>query len=78
MVHGCGFGHACAMESRSRTIVKTVLWTLLGFLVMTGVGILLTGSVTLGGTMAVINSLLGFLTYFLYERVWARIRWGRL
>ncbi|MEL6913463.1 MAG: DUF2061 domain-containing protein [Pseudomonadota bacterium] len=66
------------MESRSRTIVKTVLWTLLGFLVMTGVGILLTGSVTLGGTMAVINSLLGFLTYFLYERVWARIRWGRL
>jgi uncharacterized membrane protein len=27
--------------------------------------------------MAVINAALGFVTYAIYERVWANIGWGR-
>ena len=27
--------------------------------------------------MAVINTVIGFATYVLYERVWSRIDWGR-
>lgn len=65
------------METRGRTLVKATLWTIIGFLVMTLVGLAFTGSVQTGGLMAVINSGLGLATYVIYERIWAGIRWGR-
>ncbi|MEL7212768.1 MAG: DUF2061 domain-containing protein [Pseudomonadota bacterium] len=64
-------------ETRTRTIVKAVLWNLMGLAVMALVGFALTGSWSVGGSMAVINAVLGLTMYILYERVWAHIRWGR-
>ncbi|MGX0878086.1 putative membrane protein [Roseovarius sp. MBR-154] len=65
------------METRLRSIVKAVIWNLIGLSVMAGVGLAVTGSLTAGGVMAVINTVIGFTTYLLYERVWSRIHWGR-
>ncbi|SEK41118.1 Predicted membrane protein [Roseovarius azorensis] len=65
------------METRLRSIVKAVIWNLIGLTVMALVGVAVTGSLTAGGIMAVINTMIGLTTYFLYERVWAGIRWGR-
>jgi uncharacterized membrane protein len=65
------------METRARTLVKSLLWTLLGLVVMAGVGFAATGSMALGSGMAAANAALGFLCYLVYERVWAGIRWGR-
>ena len=65
------------MDSRSRTLLKSTLWTLLGLVTMSLVGLVFTGSLALGGGMAAINAVLGFLCYLVYERVWAGIRWGR-
>ncbi|SFR56867.1 DUF2061 domain-containing protein [Litoreibacter janthinus] len=64
------------MESTTRSLVKAMLWTLLGFVMMSGVGYASTGSWALGGGMALANSTLGLVSYVLYERVWARISWG--
>lgn len=64
------------METRRRTLVKAVVWNLIGLAVMTLVGVMLTGSAALGGTMALVNTAIGLSTYVLYERIWARIRWG--
>ena len=65
------------METRLRTLVKSGLWTLLGLVVMALVGFAFTGSLTVGGSMAAINAALGFVMYAFYERLWARIGWGR-
>jgi uncharacterized membrane protein len=65
------------METRLRSIVKAVIWNLIGLSVMAVVGLIVTGSLTAGGVMAVINTVIGFTTYVLYERVWSRIDWGR-
>ncbi len=65
------------MESRVRSVVKAVIWTLIGLMMMTLVGFVATGSVALGGTMAAVNAVLGMLCYLLYERIWAHVRWGR-
>lgn len=65
------------METQQRTAVKAILWTLLGFLAMSAVGLAFTGSLGTGGAMALVNSLVGLATYVLYERIWARIPWGR-
>ena len=65
------------MERPERTLVKSVLWTCLGVLVMSIVGFAFTGSWRTGGGMAVLNAVIGFVTYLGYERLWARISWGR-
>lgn len=65
------------METPKRTFVKGTLWILMGLVVMSLVGLLFTGSMAVGGTMAVVNSLIGFVNYLAYERLWSRITWGR-
>lgn len=65
------------METKTRTLVKAVVWNILGLAVMALVGLALTGSVAVGGAMAVINCVIGLTMYILYERVWAHIGWGR-
>ncbi|GGO50769.1 Uncharacterized membrane protein [Roseovarius pacificus] len=65
------------METRKRTLVKAIVWNIIGLTVMALVGLILTGSVAVGGAMAVVNTVIGLTMYILYERVWARISWGR-
>lgn len=65
------------METALRSLVKAVLWTVLGLGVMTIVGFAFTGSLETGGAMALLNASLGLVLYLFYERLWARISWGR-
>ena len=66
------------METYRRSLVKAILWTLLGFAAMSLVGLIMTGSGAVGGMIALVNTALGLACYLLYERLWSRIRWGRL
>ena len=65
------------MDTKLRTWIKALCWQAMGLTTMFLVGFVVTGSVTSGGLMAVINTLIGLIVYFLYERVWNRISWGR-
>ena len=65
------------MESWHRSFTKAVVWNVIGLTVMLGVGFAFTGSIALGGAMAMINTAIGLCSYVLYERVWSRINWGR-
>lgn len=65
------------METRRRSLVKAVIWNLIGLAVMAIVGLAATGSAAVGGAMALINTAVGLVMYLVYERIWSRIRWGR-
>jgi len=65
------------METRVRSLVKALVWNIIGLGSMALVGFLATGSVAVGGVIALINTAIGFTLYLLYERLWARILWGR-
>ena len=65
------------METRRRTILKAVIWNVIGLCVMTVVGLVATGSAAVGGTLAVVNTVIGLTLYFVYERIWSRVHWGR-
>ena len=66
------------MDTPSRTFAKAISWQALGLLVMTLVGWLLTGSAGTGGAMAAVSAIVGLTCYVLHERLWSRVRWGRL
>lgn len=65
------------METPRRSLVKALCWNALGLCMMSLVGLVMTGSLALGGVMAAVNTGIGFVMYVFYERLWARIGWGR-
>jgi uncharacterized membrane protein len=65
------------METRQRSVVKAVIWNLIGLAMMALVGLIATGSVAIGGAMALVNAGLGLVMYLAYERIWANVGWGR-
>ena len=65
------------METRTRSLVKAICWNILGLAMMAIVGLAMTGSLAMGGAIAVLNTAIGFVSYLLYERFWAGVRWGR-
>ncbi|WP_299641017.1 DUF2061 domain-containing protein [uncultured Ruegeria sp.] len=65
------------METRRRSVVKAIVWNVMGLATMTLVGLVATGSAAVGGALALINTAIGLTLYVIYERLWAGISWGR-
>lgn len=65
------------MESPARSIVKAITWQLLGLVTMTALAWFATGNLAAAGGLAVSAALTGLVCFFLHERLWARIAWGR-
>ena len=65
------------MDSNLRLIMKSATWQSSGLIVMTVIGFLYTGSFSAGGGIALTSVLVGSVSFFLHEKIWARITWGR-
>ncbi|MBL1435091.1 MAG: DUF2061 domain-containing protein [Rhodobacteraceae bacterium] len=65
------------MDSAKRTVLKAIIWQITGIFTMGIVGFFMTGSIAQGLGLALANTAVGTVTYILYERFWARVRWGR-
>ncbi len=66
------------METKKRTVAKAFCWQAVGLVVMSIIGYAVTGSVGEGGALALTSAAVGLVNYFLHERLWARVRWGRV
>jgi len=67
-----------AIEKHPRTIIKTISWRILLTISHFINGLIVTGSIAIGlkiaGWSLVINSGL----YWLHERIWNRVKWGKV
>jgi uncharacterized membrane protein len=65
------------IDSKSRSIVKTLSWRVTGsgatFLIVW----LFTESLVLAGPIAITQLILNTILYYIHERVWNNIKWGR-
>jgi uncharacterized membrane protein len=64
-------------ESPQRSLVKTISWRITGSTATFLISYAVLGNISISGTIAVIQLTFNTLLYFLHERVWARITWGR-
>ena len=65
------------MDSPRRTLVKAVTWQLLGIATMTALALFQSGNLTDAVLLALSASASGFVFYFIHERCWSKVNWGR-
>jgi adenylylsulfate kinase len=65
------------MESRRRSIVKAITWRVWAILVLAVISYLLTYNVAKSLGITVIFNAIQTVVYFVHERFWNRIHWGR-
>ena len=74
-----------APTARSRSLVKALTWRLIGsldtfvvsFVIATLFHRPLINAASIAGSIATTETVTKIVLYFVHERIWARIRWGR-
>jgi uncharacterized membrane protein len=64
-------------ETTARSIAKTVSWRVCGSGATFAISYAILGDITVSGTIAVIQLTFNTVLYFVHERVWNWISWGR-
>jgi uncharacterized membrane protein len=67
-----------APDSHLRSIIKAVSWRLVGSLDTFMLSLLVTGSAKYAISIATAEALTKIILYYLHERAWRLVRWGRL
>jgi uncharacterized membrane protein len=65
------------MVSKRRSLAKSITWRLIAIVVTFLVGFVMTGSLGFAASLSLLSNLINFVLYYLHERVWLKIHWGR-
>jgi uncharacterized membrane protein len=66
-----------SQESHARSVAKAISWRTTGSIDTFLVSYVITGSPVFAGSIAVTEILTKILLYYLHERVWSLVAWGR-
>ena len=64
-------------DTAKRSLVKTVSWRLTGSGATFLISYAIAGNFAVAGTIAVIQLISNTVLYFVHERIWNKIGWGR-
>ena len=65
-------------ETRTRSVVKALSWRFLAGVITTCVVLVMTSELKFAAEIGLIDTVTKLLIYFLHERAWNRINFGRL
>ena len=65
------------IESHKRTFVKTISWRLTGSGATFLIAFLLIGNIAIAGTIGLVQLVTNTILYYVHERLWNNIHWGR-
>jgi uncharacterized membrane protein len=60
-----------------RSIIKTISWRVTGSLSTFLIAFLISGNFTTAGTIAIVQLIANTILYYVHERVWNQINFGR-
>ena len=66
------------MISKRRSLVKSVTWRVVAVLVTFLVGLIMTGNLEFALSLSLVSNFVNFVLYYFHERVWLRIKWGKI
>lgn len=65
------------MISKKRSLAKSLTWRIIAILSTFVVGYVLSGSVAFAASLSFISNLINFVLYYVHERLWIRVNWGK-
>lgn len=68
---GAGF------ETKRRSVVKALSWRVLAAVITTSVAFVMTGQLDFAAKVGIIDTAIKLGVYFMHERIWNRIDYGR-
>ncbi|MFL5090058.1 MAG: GTP-binding protein [Xanthobacteraceae bacterium] len=67
---------ARASESRLRSATKALTWRLIASVTAFAVALMLTGSIGIAGSVALVDIVGRTILYYVHERLWSKVAWG--
>jgi uncharacterized membrane protein len=64
-------------DSTRRSLAKTISWRITGSSATFAISYAVLGDINISGTIALIQLTANTLLYFIHERAWDKLRWGR-
>ena len=66
------------MDSIVRSLVKTISWRLTGTFCTFLISFIILGDITASSTIALIQLIFNTIMFYIHERIWNIIKWGRV
>jgi uncharacterized membrane protein len=66
------------LDTRRRSIAKSLSWRLLAGIITASVALAMTGEMKFAAEIGVIDTTVKLLIFYLHERVWNKIDYGRV
>ena len=66
------------MESKKRTLVRTVMYRALAVVLLAVISWIYTGNVLETSAITIVYSVLATLIDYVHDRIWFRIDWGKI
>jgi uncharacterized membrane protein len=64
-------------DTNQRSLIKTISWRITGSGATFVISYLISGDVSMAGTIAIIQLTANTILYYAHERIWNKIQWGR-
>jgi uncharacterized membrane protein len=65
------------MDTIVRSIAKTLSWRLTGTFCTFLISFIILGDITTSGTIAMIQLIFNTIMFYIHERIWNIIKWGK-
>lgn len=66
------------MITRRRSMAKSLTWRVIAIVSTFVVGFVMSGSLSFAASLTIFSNLVNFILYYLHERVWLKVEWGRV
>ena len=64
-------------DSPTRSLIKTISWRITGSGATFLISYLISGNMSVAGTIAVIQMVANTILYYGHERIWNKVSWGK-
>ena len=66
------------IDAPKRSIAKTLSWRVISLTIVFFVSLVVTKSATIAVSISAFDAIIKMAVYYLHERMWTHVRWGRL
>lgn len=65
------------MATKKRSLAKSISWRVIAIITTFAVGLAMTGSLSFSASLALVSNGINFVLYYLHERFWLKVDWGK-